>query len=102
MTNTPSHMEQDPSQSKLRDLTFQFEHEAKENSASNQRRMTSKTDVDEGPRKVSQKSDSHDEESPRPDAPRCKTNFPAKCDSTLPGYRRPLGHRGRWTVSFHK
>ncbi|MED6242415.1 hypothetical protein ATANTOWER_004335 [Ataeniobius toweri] len=57
MTNTQSRREQDPSQSKLRDLTFQFEHEAKENSASNQRRMTRKTDVDEGPRKVSQKSD---------------------------------------------
>ncbi|KAK5610578.1 hypothetical protein CRENBAI_002928 [Crenichthys baileyi] len=35
MTYTPSHREQDPTQSKVRDLTFQFEQETKENSASN-------------------------------------------------------------------
>ncbi|MEQ2294043.1 hypothetical protein AMECASPLE_039759, partial [Ameca splendens] len=32
MANTPSHREHDPTQSKVRDLTFQFEQEAKENS----------------------------------------------------------------------
>ncbi|MEQ2231199.1 hypothetical protein ILYODFUR_037094 [Ilyodon furcidens] len=58
MANTPSHREHDPTQSKVRDLTFQFEQEAKENSASNQLRMTGKTDVEgKEPRKVSQKSD---------------------------------------------
>ncbi|MEQ2242259.1 hypothetical protein ILYODFUR_033804 [Ilyodon furcidens] len=58
MANTPSHREHDPTQSKVRDLTFQCEQEAKENSASNQLRMTRKTDVEEKePRKVSQKSD---------------------------------------------
>ncbi|KAK5608700.1 hypothetical protein CRENBAI_021451 [Crenichthys baileyi] len=58
MAHTPSHREHDPTQSKVRDLTFQFEQEAKENSASNQLRMTRKTDVEEKePRKVSQKSD---------------------------------------------
>ncbi|MEQ2257762.1 hypothetical protein ILYODFUR_038076 [Ilyodon furcidens] len=58
MANTPSHREHDPTQSKVRDLTFQFEQEAKENSASNQLRMTGKTDFEgKEPRKVSQKSD---------------------------------------------
>ncbi|MEQ2293959.1 hypothetical protein AMECASPLE_038919 [Ameca splendens] len=58
MANTPSHRVYDPTQSKVRDLTFQFEIEAKENSASNQLRMTGKTDFErKEPRKVSQKSD---------------------------------------------
>ncbi|MED6256576.1 hypothetical protein ATANTOWER_029365 [Ataeniobius toweri] len=58
MTNIPSHGERDPTQSKVRDLTFQFEQEAKENSASSQCRMIRKTDVEQKePRKDSQKSD---------------------------------------------
>ncbi|MEQ2223528.1 hypothetical protein ILYODFUR_037598 [Ilyodon furcidens] len=56
--NTSSHREHDPTQSKVRDLTFQFEQEAKENSANNQPRMIGKMDFEgKEPRNVSQKSD---------------------------------------------